>query len=71
MPPADGDLPHAAACQPEPVEKTELTIAPEEELQHESDQGCEPTTSADEAIASTENEYWLIDFNEETSILNQ
>ncbi|XP_051767997.1 uncharacterized protein LOC127522267 [Ctenopharyngodon idella] len=54
--------------QPEPEEKrTELTLAPEVELHHESDQGCEPTTSADEGVVTTENEDWLINFTEEAS----
>ncbi|XDV13575.1 hypothetical protein PO909_001959 [Leuciscus waleckii] len=49
------------------TKRTELTLAPEKELQPESDQGCEPTTSADEGTQSTDHEDWLIEVSEETS----
>ncbi|XDV27337.1 hypothetical protein PO909_030881 [Leuciscus waleckii] len=67
VPPADGELPPVATRQPEPeTKRTELTLAPEEELQQESDQGCEPTTSADEGTQSTDHEDWLKSSSEET-----
>ncbi|ROL50943.1 hypothetical protein DPX16_14474 [Anabarilius grahami] len=48
-PPADGEFPPAATRQPDPeFTRTEVTLAPEEELHQASDMGCEPTTSADE-----------------------
>ncbi|XP_056123863.1 uncharacterized protein LOC130102021 [Rhinichthys klamathensis goyatoka] len=69
VPPADGELPPAATHQPEPeIKRTELTLAPEEELQQESDQGCEPTTSEDEGTQSTDYEDWLKDSSEETPV---
>lgn len=67
VPPVDGELTPAATCQPVPeIKRTELTLAPEEEIQQESDQECEPTTSADEETQSTDHKDWLIDFSEET-----
>ncbi|ROI49016.1 hypothetical protein DPX16_7171 [Anabarilius grahami] len=67
-PPADGELPPAATGQPDPeTPRTEVTRAPDLELHLTSDQGCEPTTSADEGEMTTEREDWLIDFSEESS----
>ncbi|XDV54346.1 hypothetical protein PO909_022649 [Leuciscus waleckii] len=62
----NGELPLAATRQPEPERKrTEPTLAPEVELHYESDQGCEPTTSADKGEVTMDNEDWLINFIEE------
>ncbi|ROK35594.1 hypothetical protein DPX16_17337 [Anabarilius grahami] len=43
----------------------QATLAPDVELHQTSDQGCEPTTSADDGEMTTESEDWLIDFSEE------
>ncbi|ROJ25421.1 hypothetical protein DPX16_3586 [Anabarilius grahami] len=45
-PPADWKLPPAATLEPTPEEEVELNIAPEPKHRHESDQGCEPTSSS-------------------------
>ncbi|ROL45984.1 hypothetical protein DPX16_15543 [Anabarilius grahami] len=67
-PPADGELPPAAKGQPDSeTPRTEVTCAQEVELQLTSDQGCEPTTSADEGESTTEREDWLIDFGDEST----
>lgn len=68
MPPADGKLPTVTLCQPElEGERTELTLAPEEEFQHDSDQGCEPATSVDKGSVTKENGDWMINLHMDLS----
>ncbi|ROL53478.1 hypothetical protein DPX16_20017 [Anabarilius grahami] len=65
-----GEPAPATTLQPEPEEKrTELTLAPDVQPYRKSDQGCEPATSADEGITTTEDEDWLIDFSEPSGTL--